>query len=123
MTILLIVTNGSGSHDDPKVEKPFIISFPPKYIARSPFGRATRPMLAFDLEVESLVFLKDYWRVDMDGMGKEGDIYTILESHRVPNIAPFGKGNDHMTLTGMRMGVLVDRNGTPPAIQNASEHR
>ena len=35
-------------------------------------------------------------------MEKEGEIYAILESKGVPNIAPFGKGNDvrdHMSLT------------------------
>jgi len=88
--------------DDPKVETPFIISFPPKYTARSPFGRATRPMLAFSMETREVVFLKDYWRADVDGMMKEGKIYALLESKGVPNIAPFGKGNDvrhHATLT------------------------
>jgi hypothetical protein len=88
--------------DDPSVETRFIISFPPKYTARSPFGRATRPMLAFDVEAGEIVFLKDYWRADVDGMKKEGEIYERLESNRVPNIAPFGKGNDvrdHATLT------------------------
>jgi Fungal protein kinase len=88
--------------DVPKVETPFIISFPPKYTARSPFGRATRPMLAFNMETREIVFLKDYWRADVDGMEKEGDIYALLESKSVPNIAPFGKGNDvrdHTTLT------------------------
>jgi len=88
--------------DDPTVETPFIISFPPKYTARSPFGRATRPMLAFNTETGEIVFLKDYWRADVDGMEKEGDIYALLESRSVPNIAPFGKGNDvrdHTTLT------------------------
>jgi hypothetical protein len=87
---------------DSKVETPFIISFPPKYTSRSPFGRATRPMLAFNMETKETVFLKDYWRADVDGMEKEGDIYALLESKGVPNIAPFGKGNDvryHMTLT------------------------
>jgi hypothetical protein len=37
----------------------------------------------------------------VDGMKKEGEIYTLLESKDVPNIAPFGKGNDvrhHKTL-------------------------
>jgi hypothetical protein len=48
--------------DDPKVETPFSISFPPQYTARSPFGRATRPMLAFNTETGEIVFLKDYWR-------------------------------------------------------------
>lgn len=88
--------------DDPTQEKPFIISSPPKYTSRSPFGRATRPMLAFDMETKELVFLKDYWRTDVDGIEKEGDIYAILEQHEVPHIAPFGQGNDvrdHMTLT------------------------
>jgi hypothetical protein len=90
------------NRDDPKVETPFIISFPPKYTAHSPFGRATRPMLAFSMETREVVFLKDYWRVDVDGMMKEGKIYALLESKGVPNIAPFGKGNDvrdHMSLT------------------------
>ena len=38
----------------------------------------------------------------LDGVEKEGDIYALLESKSVPNIAPFGKGNDvrhHATLT------------------------
>jgi hypothetical protein len=59
-------------------------------------------MLAFNTETGEIVFLKDYWRVDVDGMEKEGDIYALLESKSVPNIAPFGKGNDvrhHTTLT------------------------
>ena len=88
--------------DETEVEKRFVVSFPPKYTARSPFGRATRPMLAFDMETREIVFLKDYWRADVDGMDKEGEIYALLESNRVPNIAPFGKGNDvrdHTTLT------------------------
>jgi Fungal protein kinase len=88
--------------DVPKVETRFIISFPPKYTARSPFGRATRPMLAFNMETREIVFLKDYWRADVDGVEKEGEIYALLEAKGVPNIAPFGKGNDvrhHKTLT------------------------
>jgi hypothetical protein len=59
-------------------------------------------MLAFNTETREIVFLKDYWRADVDGMKKEGEIYALLESKGVPNIAPFGKGNDvrcHMTLT------------------------
>ena len=54
------------------------------------------------METREIVFLKDYWRADVDGMEKEGEIYALLESKGVPNIPPFGKGNDvrdHMTLT------------------------
>ena len=70
--------------DDPTVEMQFIISFPPKYMARPPFGRATQPMLAFDVEARDIVFLKDHWR----RMWMEGDIYARLNSNHVPNIAP-----------------------------------
>ena len=59
-------------------------------------------MLAFNMEMGEVVFLKDCWRADVDGMVKEGEIYAILESKGAPNVAPFGKGNDvsdHTTLT------------------------
>ena len=48
-----------------------------------------------------MVFLKDYRRADVDGKEKESEIYALLESNRVSNITPFGKGNNvrnHMTL-------------------------
>ena len=54
------------------------------------------------MEAREIVFLKDYWRADVDGMKREGEIHGRLESKHVPNIAPFGKQNDvhdHMTLT------------------------
>jgi hypothetical protein len=84
-----------------EVKTPFIISFPPKYTPHLPFGRATRPMLAFNMETKEIIFLKDYWRADVDSMEKEGEIYALLEAKGVPNIAPFGKGNNvrhHTTL-------------------------
>ena len=34
------------NRDDPSNNSEFLISYPPKYTSRSPFGRATRPMLA-----------------------------------------------------------------------------
>ena len=84
------------------VEKRFVVSFPPKYTTRSPFGRATRPMFAFDVEANKIVFLKDYWRPDVAGIEKEGEIYELLEGKNVPNIPSFGTGNDvldHKTVT------------------------
>jgi hypothetical protein len=38
----------------------------------------------------------------VDGMQKEGEVYFLLESKGVPNITPFGKGNDlrdYLTIT------------------------
>jgi hypothetical protein len=59
-------------------------------------------MLALDVEAEKLLLLNNYWRADVDGTEKEGNVYALLESKGVSNIAPFGRGNDlpsHMTLT------------------------
>jgi hypothetical protein len=45
-------------------------------------------------------------------MEKEGEIYALLESKGVPNIAPFGKGNDvhnHMTLMHTPRSGLASR--------------
>lgn len=78
--------------DDASQESKFLISYPPKYTSRSPFGRATRPMIAYDLQQSCFVFVKDYWRPI--GSDKEGEIYRILAEKKVPHIAPFGNGND-----------------------------
>ncbi|KIM44449.1 hypothetical protein M413DRAFT_353590 [Hebeloma cylindrosporum] len=78
------------------IQHSHLISYPPPYQRISPFGRITRTLHAFDEETKEFVFVKDYWRVMADGMAKESDIYKELEKHKVPNIAPFGNGNDVM---------------------------
>ena len=87
--------------ENPEEEKDFVVWLGEhQYTAHSPFGRCTRPMTAYDMEKNVIVFLKDYWR--REGVVKEGDIYFLLESKHVPNIPPFGKGNDvrnHTTVT------------------------
>ena len=88
--------------DSPEAEQRFVISFPPNFKPHSPFSRATRPMVAFDIETREIVFLKDYHGVDVDGMKKEGDIGSLLESNCVPNFTHFGKGDNlcsHITFT------------------------
>jgi hypothetical protein len=79
---------------DDTTEHAFLISYPPRYTYRSPFGRATRPMRAYDMEKKKIVFVKDYWRPDVQDIDKEGDIYRSLEEAEVPYVAPFGVGND-----------------------------
>jgi hypothetical protein len=49
-------------------------------------------MLVFDMETRYIIFLKEYWRADVDGMEKETEIYALLELKGVPNILPFEKG-------------------------------
>jgi hypothetical protein len=80
-------------------------------------------MLVFKTEMREIVFLKDYWRADVDSMKKEGEIYMLLKSKGVPNIVPFGKGNDvcyHKTLTHttekQEVSMLVKGYGSPQPI-------
>ncbi|KAH9947474.1 hypothetical protein B0H21DRAFT_883107 [Amylocystis lapponica] len=49
-------------------------------------GRGTRGYIAVDCETEELVFLKDAWRIDLDGIKREGDILEHLASKGVRNI-------------------------------------
>lgn len=60
--------------------------------AKSPTGRATRGFVAMDAESKKLVFLKDSWRLNMDGVKSEGRWYKKLKEGR--NIAAFLHGSD-----------------------------
>lgn len=71
-----------------------LISYPPPYERMSPFRWMTRTLQAFDVVTMEFVFVKDYWQVVAPGIEKESDIYRRLEECSVPNIAPFGNGND-----------------------------
>lgn len=102
---------------DATKEAPFLVSYPLNYTRPSPFSRCTRVMLAFDLANKQLVFLKDYWRPDVDTIAKEGDIYLDLEEHQVPHIAPFGMGNDvrnHTTSTQALNNSRIDNSTATP---------
>jgi hypothetical protein len=50
-------------------------------------------MLAFDMEAKKLVFLRDYWRGDVDGTEKEGDsIHALLDFEGCSKYCTFWKG-------------------------------
>jgi hypothetical protein len=84
-------------------------SHPREYIIRPPVaqpytppGRATRTSIAYDLERNRVVFFKDSWRVNLEGLMKEGDVYAILNKEDVPNVArcsAYGDIDDHITYT------------------------
>jgi len=85
-----------NDHDDPTIQKTFLISYPQDFTARSLFGRATWGMRGCDLDLEEnrskMVYIKDYWRPE-EGE-KEGEIYQTLEEKNVSNIPRFYCGND-----------------------------
>ena len=68
----------------------------------SPTGRATRMFVVLDLERDEVMCLKDTWRINHEGMEKEGDIYRDLRRAGVPYIPDFIYGDDipdHKTRT------------------------
>ncbi|KAH9020340.1 hypothetical protein EDB84DRAFT_578182 [Lactarius hengduanensis] len=62
--------------------------------SESLFGRSTFGYIAYDPETTNLVYLKDFWRTDRDGIQKEGDVYRELHDAQVPNIARLGLAGD-----------------------------
>ncbi|KAH9174761.1 hypothetical protein EDB89DRAFT_469592 [Lactarius sanguifluus] len=58
------------------------------------FGRSTFGYIAYDPETTNLVYLKDFWRTDCDGIQKEGDVYRELHDAQVSNIAKLGLAGD-----------------------------
>ncbi|KAI0295048.1 hypothetical protein B0F90DRAFT_1638675, partial [Multifurca ochricompacta] len=50
--------------------------------------------IAYDVATTNLVYLKDFWRTDLPGIQKEGDVYRELHDAQVPNIAKFGRAGD-----------------------------
>ena len=60
----------------------------------SPTGRATRGYVAFYIEGNHLVYLKDSWRADSSSIYPELDVYKRLAEHKVPNIATALGGGD-----------------------------
>lgn len=57
-------------------------------------GRATRGYVAFYVEGNHLVYLKDSWREDSSSMYPELDVYKRLAKHKVPCIATALGGGD-----------------------------
>ncbi|KZP26631.1 hypothetical protein FIBSPDRAFT_1040664 [Athelia psychrophila] len=63
---------------------------------RSPFGRATRSSVAFNLETKMMVYYKDNWRPDFEDrkITPEGEIYQCLRDNNVNRIVPFERGGN-----------------------------
>jgi len=82
-----------------------------------PAGRWTRTSIAYDVQAEKCVFLKDSWRIHLDDIPPEGETYARLHEHGVHNIAECSLAEDvgeerfHRTWTqdfNGKSGVLQD---------------
>ena len=103
-----------NGHDDPAIQKTFLISYPQDFTARSLFGRVTWGMRGCDLDLEGnrskMVYIKDYWRPE--GEEKEGEIYWSLEEKNVLNIPRFYCGNN-VCHEVRRNNVVQERRDNP----------
>jgi hypothetical protein len=62
---------------DGKVMRGYIVGRPTS-VLKAPTGRATRGFVAMSVETEKLVFLKDSWRPDVEGIQSEDYWYQML---------------------------------------------
>ncbi|GBE90030.1 hypothetical protein SCP_1800520 [Sparassis crispa] len=74
-----------GADADHKVLGEYLVG-KPRFSARGVAGRATRGYVALDCRTKMFVWLKDAWRVDHDGMEKEGDILHRLNELKIQNV-------------------------------------
>jgi len=81
---------------DGKVRKDYIVGRPTS-VLKSPTGRATRGFVAMSVKTKELVFLKDSWRPDVEGIQPEDHWYRLLRKGKRgggKNIGAFSHGSD-----------------------------
>ena len=78
-----------------------VVGYSPSLSTASLVGRATQPFIVWDSVDQKRRFLKDTWRIDAIET-REGDVYQLLRSKQVPNIASViwhGDVGEQQTLT------------------------
>jgi Fungal protein kinase len=65
-----------------------------KWATDALIGRATFGYVAYDVERDDLVYLKDFWRADHPEIQTEGKVYCELHEAQVPNIAKLERAGD-----------------------------
>ena len=105
-------------------ERRFIIPRPDA-LPFVPVRRWTRSSIAYDIQTKQRVYLKDSWRVLMEGIEPEGVIYRRFHENGVPNIPPclsagdIGDVTHHQTRTHDK---VTDIQG-PHSYWNLTPHR
>lgn len=94
----IVAVNGDGDGRQLK----YLVGHPAVSVDSSPTGRSTKGFVAYEPTSKKVVYLKNTWRLDVDGIQKEGEVYQVLESHHIPHIAHCelsGDVLDHATRT------------------------
>lgn len=102
-----VVTIDRGGKD--KKDQYELIIGKPFFEARSACGRATRVYAAYSPSLK-LVFLKDSWRHDSEGVQTEQEIYDALEKAGIPHLATnFFVGDVEHLPEGLHLQDDVDK--------------
>jgi hypothetical protein len=85
---------------------------PLQYVVESPLAlpwvsvrRWTRTSIGYDIQRKRSIFMKDSWRPLLEGILKEGDVYLIFQTNKVPNVPYCSSSGDigdetyHLTQT------------------------
>lgn len=75
-------------------EKLWLIVPAPTALGYSPPGRWTRGFTSYDPVGKRKVYLKDTWRLDLEGIELEGETYKLLHEKGVRNIPQCLAGGD-----------------------------
>ena len=59
-----------------------------------PVGRWTRTSIGYDVQRKGGIFMKDSWRLVMEGARKEGIVYSRFEANGVPNVPHCSNSGD-----------------------------
>lgn len=91
----------------------------------TPVGRWTRTSIGYDITRKKKIFLKDSWRLLLEGVPKEGDVYSRFEANSVPNVPRCSNSGDigddeyHSTQTNL----LVNANWAFSCTPDVTPHR
>ncbi|KAI0245684.1 hypothetical protein BJV78DRAFT_1137314 [Lactifluus subvellereus] len=85
-THLLVVSLQKDIHAEPLR---FVIASPSPRPSL-PIGRSTRTSVAYDVQKERCVYMKDSWRVVVPNSAVEGEVYGVLNGHNIKNIPRCG---------------------------------
>ena len=86
----------------------------PTFASPSLYGRCTRGYLAYDIEDQAEKFLKDQWRLDLDRIRPEHEVYERLQSKEVSFIATCAAHEDVPSSNGSPQCTTIHSLFLPP---------
>jgi hypothetical protein len=98
---------------------------PPSASPWVPVRRWTRTSISYDIQRKRSIFMKDSWRLVIEGVSKEGDVYSKFKANAVPNVPHCSNsgdiGDDTYHLT--RTDHFVNQGWNPKYTYDLTPHR